>query len=151
MSLPPCLSPSLPYLPPPHYFLYSLPEPLLPHSPGFRNGNGLAVEAFPGAVAQPGKVGEEHGADKAGSALGGSSSRLPQGRTGESLEVEEKDHKSLGGGEEGHPCFTPISAGTPKAFCLTSQLSMAMEPQEEAGSLGSPHLPYLSPQVLEVV
>lgn len=51
---------------------------------------------------------------------------------------------------EGHPCFTPTSAGTPKAPCLTPQLSTALEPQEEAGSLGSPHLPRLSPQGLEV-
>lgn len=78
--------------PPPPIIPLFLPDPLLPYSPGFGNGNGLAAGAFPGAVAQPGKVGEEHGADKAGSALRGSSPRLPQGRMGDSLEVDEKDH-----------------------------------------------------------
>lgn len=54
-------------------------------------------------------------------------------------------------GEQSTPVLSPTSAGTSNAPCLTPQLNMAMEPQEESESLGLPYLLHISPQALEGV
>lgn len=105
-----------------------LADPSCPVSSGFGNGIGHGAGAFPVAAAQPGEV----GAGRAGSALGGAYPRLPQGRTGDSLEAGGRTLRVpdiwFEDSRAGYPCFTLTTAGTPSAPCPAPQLSMAMEP-----------------------